>query len=92
MTTSVLNRVYWEYKEWVFSITETIEQNYDIALDNSLLKLKEIKAEIEKIPVQIENMEKRKLELIKWYNDWVEVLNKAKETYNWEWVEIPEAI
>jgi predicted transcriptional regulator len=69
MATTVLNREYGEYNEGKFAITETIEQTYDISLDNSLLKLKEINAEIEKIPTQISNLEKRKEDLIKGYND-----------------------
>lgn len=91
MATTVLNREYGEYNEGKFAITETIEQTYDISLDNSLLKLKEINAEIEKIPTQISNLEKRKEDLIKGYNDWVEVLEKAKEKYGWD-TELPTRI
>lgn len=76
---NILTRNFWEYKEWVFSLTETAEQTYDISVESSLLKLKEVLKEYENIPAQIENLEKRRESLKKFYNDWLQVLIDAKE-------------
>jgi hypothetical protein len=50
-------------------LTETAKQTYTIDIESSLIKLKEIKAEIDRIPNQIAGLEKRKIDITKFYNE-----------------------
>ena len=79
METKTLSREFINYTEWKFTLTETSERTYDLEVEKSLVNLRELKVEIDKIPVTIENLEWRKLKLIDLYNEWVELLEEAKE-------------
>lgn len=88
----ILNREFWEFVDWKFTLTETAKQTYTIDIESSLIKLKEIKAEIDRIPNQIAGLEKRKIDITKFYNEWLATLVEAKENYKWEDLELPEQL
>lgn len=79
MENKTLSREFFNYIDWKFTLTETAERTYDLELEKSLVNLKELKGEIDKIPVTIESLEWRKLKLIELYNEWVQLLEEAKE-------------
>lgn len=90
----ITNRTFWELWEWTFKLQETMERDYEFNIEASLLKLKEIEWEINKIPFKIEELENQKENLIKFYNEWLEVFEEAKKHYWWEFkdLEIPKKI
>lgn len=79
METKTLSREFLNYTEWKFTLTETAERTYDLEVEKSLINLRELKGEIDKIPVTIESLETRKVKLIELYNEWVQLLEEAKE-------------
>ena len=87
-------RTFGEAKDWAFKLTEVMERTYSMDIEASLLKLKEINWEINTIPKKIEQLEAQKKDLIKFYNEWLEVLEEAKEHYKGEFeeLELPEKI
>ncbi len=86
----VLEKEFWEYKDGQFPLTETVKRTFTIDIESSLMKIKEIDAEIKKIPLQIESLTKRKEDLIKFRNEWFLLLVEAKEKYNLIDLELPE--
>jgi hypothetical protein len=88
----ILNKTFWEYKEGNFELTQEYKHTSSIDIWRCIIQLKELEANFKNIPAKIEQLEKEKVEIKKSYNDWIALLNEAKEKYNLEDLEIPSII
>jgi len=79
-----IKKEFLEYKDGAFEITETAERTFSINIESALVHLKEIEQRINKIPLDIEKMQKQKKELTALYNESLQMLVEAKEHYEKE--------
>lgn len=87
----ILKTTYADFNEWKFKVTQTVEQTYEMDIEKNLIKLLEIKSEIDKVPAQIENLNKQKEQMIKFYNEGIDVLAEWLKHFG-ETMELPEKI
>ena len=87
-----LKKVFWEYKDGKFELTEDIRQTYTMDITDAIVKLKEYKGQFDQIPKQIEWLEKNRELIKKHYNEWLGALQEAKDHYKLDDLELPSVI
>jgi flagellar biosynthesis chaperone FliJ len=76
-----LKREFGEYKDWIFTLTEDIRQTYTMNMWDSISKLVELEKQYNNIPAQIEQLNQNRDKIKEHYNEWLLVLQEAKENY-----------